>query len=268
MAKKTPRSAWFYVVCCADGSLYTGFTLNLWRRLLAHRRGVGARYTRGRAPLSLVAFVEVDDASLARSLEGRFKRLTREAKLAMLQARDAFGVRLSIPPFVDESQGDPMSHEPPKTDELDALLERARTSKVRITTTKGDLVFTFHPDDAPMHTAAFLKLADAKFYDGLNFHRVEPGFVIQGGDPSGDGTGGPGYRLKAEFNEKSHIRGAVAMARSSDPNSAGSQFYICLGDARFLDRQYTVFGQLADGYETLDAIRVGDTMTSVTVEAK
>lgn len=130
------------------------------------------------------------------------------------------------------------------------------------------MVFTFFADDAPQHSAAFIKLADAGFYNGLTFHRVEPGFVIQGGDPDGNGTGGPGYRLKAEFNDKPHLRGTVAMARSSSPDSAGSQFYICLDDARFLDKNYTVFGQLSDGYETLDKIRRDDVMTSVTVEPK
>ena len=157
---------------------------------------------------------------------------------------------------------------PPQPDELDDYTARARDSQVRISTDKGDMVFTFFPDDAPMHSAAFIKLAESGFYDGLVFHRVEPGFVIQGGDPDGDGTGGPGYRLKAEFNEKPHLRGAVAMARSSSPDSAGSQFYICLADARFLDNQYTVFGMLSDGYETLDEIRRGDAMNTVTVEPK
>lgn len=161
-----------------------------------------------------------------------------------------------------------MPHVPPQPDELDDFTEKARASQVRISTDKGDMVFTFFPDDAPMHSAAFIKLAEAGFYDGLVFHRVEPGFVIQGGDPDGDGTGGPGYRLKAEFNSKPHLRGAVAMARSSSPDSAGSQFYVCLADARFLDNNYTVFGMLSDGYETLDAIRRGDAMNSVTVEPK
>lgn len=161
-----------------------------------------------------------------------------------------------------------MARTPPQADELPAYADRARNSQVRISTDKGDMVFTFFPDDAPMHSAAFIKLAEDGFYDGLTFHRVEPGFVIQGGDPDGDGTGGPGYRLKAEFNDKPHLRGAVAMARSSNPDSAGSQFYICLNDARFLDKQYTVFGQLADGYETLDQIRRGDKMNAVKVEPK
>jgi cyclophilin family peptidyl-prolyl cis-trans isomerase len=92
--------------------------------------------------------------------------------------------------------------------------------------------------------------------------------VIQGGDPSGNGTGGPGYKLKAEFNERPHVRGTVAMARAGHPDSAGSQFYICLDDARFLDRQYTVFGQMTEGFDALDAIRVGDKMTKVTIEPK
>ena len=91
---------------------------------------------------------------------------------------------------------------------------------------------------------------------------------MQGGDPKGDGTGGPGYRLKAEFNSRPHLRGTVAMARATQPDSAGSQFYICLDDARFLDNQYTVFGQMSDGFEALDAIRRGDAMNSVKVEPK
>lgn len=154
----------------------------------------------------------------------------------------------------------------PQPSELKEYAEKARRSQVRITTNRGDIVFTLFPDDAPVHSAAFIKLAEAGFYDGLKFHRVEPGFVVQGGDPKGDGTGGPGYNLKAEFNERPHVRGTVAMARASRPDSAGSQFYICLDDARFLDRQYTVFGQMSEGYEALDAIRRGDAMTSVRIE--
>jgi peptidyl-prolyl cis-trans isomerase B (cyclophilin B) len=159
-----------------------------------------------------------------------------------------------------------MPNEAPTPEEIEASVQRAKTAKVRIATDKGDMVFTFFPGDAPVHTTAFMKLADAGFYDGLTFHRVEPGFVIQGGDPDGNGTGGPGYHLKAEFNKRPHLRGTVAMARSGHPDSAGSQFYICLDDARFLDGNYTVFGELTEGHETLDAIRVGDVMSKVTVE--
>ena len=161
-----------------------------------------------------------------------------------------------------------MAQQPPQSQEIEVAKERAKTSQARIATSHGDIVFTFYPDDAPIHTAAFMKLADSGFYNGLAFHRVEPGFVVQGGDPDGNGTGGPGYNLKAEFNSRPHVRGTVAMARSSRPDSAGSQFYICLDDARFLDNQYTVFGQMTDGFEALDAIRRGDAMSAVTIEPR
>jgi peptidyl-prolyl cis-trans isomerase B (cyclophilin B) len=161
-----------------------------------------------------------------------------------------------------------MTYVAPQSSELSEYSERARHSQIRIATVHGDIVFTLFPDDAPLHAAAFMKLAEAGFYDGLKFHRVEPGFVVQGGDPKGNGTGGPGYNLKAEFNARPHLRGTVAMARSSQPDSAGSQFYICLDDARFLDRQYTVFGQMTEGFDALDLIKRGDAMTSVKVEPK
>ena len=154
----------------------------------------------------------------------------------------------------------------PSGDELQTLAAEAKTSRARITTPKGEIVFTFYPDDAPLHSAAFIKLARAGFYDGLTFHRYEPGFVIQGGDPDGNGSGGPGYNLDAEFNEHPHIKGTVAMARASNPNSAGSQFYIVLDDAPFLNRQYTVFGHVTEGQNVVDQIRAGDAMTSVKIE--
>jgi peptidylprolyl isomerase/peptidyl-prolyl cis-trans isomerase B (cyclophilin B) len=154
----------------------------------------------------------------------------------------------------------------PSGDELQTLAAEAKTARARITTPKGEIVFTFYPDDAPLHSAAFIKLARAGFYDGTTFHRYEPGFVIQGGDPDGNGTGGPGYNLEAEFNEHPHIKGTVAMARSSNPNSAGSQFYICLGDAPFLNRQYTVFGHVIEGQQVVDQIRAGDPMSAVVIE--
>ena len=154
----------------------------------------------------------------------------------------------------------------PTGDEIRTLAGEAKTATARIHTAKGDIVFKFYPDDAPQHCAAFIKLSRAGFYDGLTFHRVEPGFVIQGGDPSGNGTGGPGYTLDAEFNEQPHIKGTVAMARSSNPNSAGSQFYICLDDAPFLNRNYTVFGHVTEGQTVVDQIRPGDVMETVTIE--
>ena len=154
----------------------------------------------------------------------------------------------------------------PAGDELTQLAREAKTARARISTPKGEIVFRFYPDEAPLHSAAFIKLARAGFYDGLTFHRYEPGFVIQGGDPSGNGTGGPGYNLEAEFSAIPHVEGTVAMARASSPNSAGSQFYIVLNDAPFLNRQYTVFGQVVEGLDVVRQIRAGDVMTTVTIE--
>lgn len=129
----------------------------------------------------------------------------------------------------------------------------------------GRIVFKFFPDGAPKTVANFVSLADKGFYNGLSFHRVVPGFVIQGGDPAGNGSGGPGYTIKAEFNDHLHLRGSVAMARTSDPDSAGSQFYICLAPQPGLDHQYTVFGQVIEGDKLLDGIQVGDKMKSVKI---
>ena len=129
----------------------------------------------------------------------------------------------------------------------------------------GDIVIEFYPEDAPKTVDNFVKLAKKGFYDGLTFHRREERFVIQGGDPKGNGTGGPGYTIPAEFNKQKHVRGAVAMARTQDPNSAGSQFYICLAPANFLDGQYTVFGRVTSGMEVVDKIKVGDKMKTVKI---
>ena len=139
--------------------------------------------------------------------------------------------------------------------------------KATITMENGDKIeLQLFPDGAPKTVDNFVSLANKKFYDGLSFHRVEPGFVVQGGDPAGNGSGGPGYTIPAEFNDHLHERGALAMARTSDPNSAGSQFYICLAPAHFLDHNYTVFGQVTRGMELVDKIKVGDKMKSVRIK--
>ena len=153
-----------------------------------------------------------------------------------------------------------MAHELPSPQETIGLAAAAKDLQARIVTPQGDIVFTFFPQEAPLTVASFIKLARNGFYDGLTFHRVEPGFVIQGGCPQGTGTGGPGYRLKAEFNDHLHDAGAVAMARSQSPDSAGSQFYVCLEDAHFLDRNYTVFGHVTSGLDVARRIKVGDSM--------
>jgi len=134
-----------------------------------------------------------------------------------------------------------------------------------IKTSEGDMVLQFWMDAAPDTVENFKKLARSGFYDGTIFHRVVKGFMIQGGDPnskdpgkeSSYGQGGPGYKIKAEFNDRSHERGVISMARSSDPDSAGSQFFICLASVSRLDHQYTTFGKLIKGDEVLG--KIGDT---------
>jgi cyclophilin family peptidyl-prolyl cis-trans isomerase len=123
----------------------------------------------------------------------------------------------------------------------------------------------FYPADAPKTVENFVTLARNGFYDNLTFHRVVPNFVVQGGCPKGNGTGGPGYTIPAEFNARRHVRGTVAMARSQHPDSAGSQFYICYGPTPHLDGNYTVFAQVTSGMEHVDRIRQGDRMKSVRI---
>ncbi len=134
-------------------------------------------------------------------------------------------------------------------------------ARVTIETKFGKIVFKLLPEIAPETVRNFAKLAESGFYDGTLFHRVIPNFMIQGGDPNTKkpdkgrwGQGGPGYTVQAEFNSRSHLRGIVSMARATDPNSAGSQFFIVTTDSTFLDRQYTVFGEVIEGMNVADAI--------------
>ena len=129
----------------------------------------------------------------------------------------------------------------------------------------GEVRIEFFPSDAPKTVENFVTLTKKGFYNGLAFHRVVPDFVVQGGDPKGNGTGGPGYTIPAEFNKQKHIRGSVAMARSQHPDSAGSQFYITYGPQPHLDDNYTVFGKVSSGMEHVDKIKQGDKMKSVTI---
>src|SRR5688572_12848730 len=151
----------------------------------------------------------------------------------------------------------------PKKEETKPAAKPADVKEVAVLkTSEGEMVLEFWPEVAPGHVENFKKLAKQGFYDGTCFHRVIKDFMIQGGDPNTKdenkkatwGTGGPGYQLKAEFNDKAHVRGVLSMARSNDPNSAGSQFFICHGDPRFLDKQYTAFGRLIQGDDVLEKI--------------
>jgi peptidyl-prolyl cis-trans isomerase B (cyclophilin B) len=142
-------------------------------------------------------------------------------------------------------------------------------------TVRGTIVIELYPEDAPITVANFEKLVNKRFYNGLTFHRIldldpnSPSKIVQGGDPLGNGQGGPGYTIKGEFpqngvnNPLAHNAGAVAMARAGDPNSAGSQFYICVNPVHFLDGQYCVFGQVIKGLEVAAKLQVGDKMTKV-----
>src|SRR5512141_579705 len=139
----------------------------------------------------------------------------------------------------------------------------ADTPRAVIETKLGEIELEFFPDKAPGHVKNFLDLARKGFYDGTTFHRVIPGFMIQGGDPNTKdlkaprerhGTGGPGYNVKAEFNDTPHKRGVLSMARAQDPDSAGCQFFICVKDSNFLDRQYTAFGRVVRGIEVADKV--------------
>lgn len=134
-------------------------------------------------------------------------------------------------------------------------------TKAIIETKFGNIELKFFPEVAPNHVKNFIDLGKKGFYDGTTFHRVIPGFMIQGGDPNSKnpdrslhGMGGPGYTLKAEFNEKPHKRGTLSMARASHPDSAGSQFFICVADSFFLDKKYTVFGEVISGMDVVDKI--------------
>ncbi len=149
---------------------------------------------------------------------------------------------------------------------FEALPEGSKP-KVSIELENGHkIVVELYPADAPNHCAALVDLIKKGYYDGLSFHRVVPGFVVQGGCPKGNGSGGPGYTMKAEFNAKPHLTGTLAMARTPDPDSAGSQFYLCLAPQPGLDGQYTVFGQTLEGMDEVSQVRQGDKMVKVTVE--
>lgn len=137
---------------------------------------------------------------------------------------------------------------------------------LHIETEHGKIDIELYSQDAPKTCARILELAQKGFYNGLTFHRVVPGFVVQGGDPLGNGTGGSGQNLPAEFNSRKHVEGTVAMARAADPNSADSQFYIALGTLPHLDKNYTVFGQVVSGMDAVKKISQGDKMIKVYVD--
>ena len=172
-------------------------------------------------------------------------------KLLRISIILVFMVILTLSAFAEMKQ---------KTFTKEEIKKMAETRAV-IETKLGNIELRFFADVAPNHVNNFIELAKKGFYDGTTFHRVIPGFMIQGGDPnsknpdrSKHGMGGPGYMIKAEFSEKPHKRGTLSMARAANPDSAGSQFFICVADASFLNRQYTVFGEVVSGMDVADKI--------------
>jgi peptidyl-prolyl cis-trans isomerase B (cyclophilin B) len=157
---------------------------------------------------------------------------------------------------------------------MDGLPVRNTGHYATLDTDRGVIVVELYESVAPKTVANFEKLSKDGFYNNLTFHRVEPGFVVQGGDPAGNGTGGPGYEVPAEISKtEHHLRGTIAMARTGDNvnperKSSGSQFYICLAPAPFLDGQYTLFGGVIDGMKVVDQIKVGDHIKKVTLSSE
>lgn len=164
---------------------------------------------------------------------------------------------------VPTQQGTPASNPAP-----DLTVDPNGLSKatVIVTTNKGVIKYKLYPNDAPATVKRMVELVQQGFFNGLVFHRVVPGFVIQGGDPTGTGMGGSGQKLKAEFNKRRHVEGAVAMARAQDPDSADSQFYITLGPQPRLDGSYTVFGLVIEGMDVVKKIQVGDKIEVATIQ--
>jgi peptidyl-prolyl cis-trans isomerase B (cyclophilin B) len=150
----------------------------------------------------------------------------------------------------------------PQVDEVQKTFDFTKKNyKAELDTSKGPIRLTFLPDVAPGHVANFLALAKLGFYNGVTFHRIIKGFMIQGGCPQGTGTGGPGYQIKAEFNDTAHEPGVLSMARTNDPDTAGSQFFICLERKTHLDRQYTAFGRTADADSMATVRAIGGVKT-------
>ena len=184
-----------------------------------------------------------------------FGKETKSAKTAVKETEKVKEIKKTKKPVTKETQ----KSEKKMTDKNSPQHARGANAKSKdqiavIETSMGTFKFKFLKDKAPNTCDNFIKLAEKGYYDGLIYHRVIPNFMIQGGCPDGKGTGGPGYSIKAEFNDVKHLPGIVSMARSADPDSAGSQFFICIAPVSHLDGQYTAFGEVIEGYDVVDKI--------------
>jgi peptidyl-prolyl cis-trans isomerase B (cyclophilin B) len=210
-----------------------------------------------------LVFVVAVPMNLLTSANYPMNRPVTEMKKSLLTIRIALMLALFIAPAAGAAEN-------PK---LDGVPVRNTGHYAIVDTDRGDIVLELYAAEAPKSVANFEKLSKEGFYNNLTFHRVEPGFVVQGGDPAGNGTGGPGYEVPAEISPtEKHVRGTLAMARRGDQvnpdrKSSGSQFYICLEPAPFLDGQYTVFGGVVEGMNVVDKIKVGDHIKKVTLSS-
>ncbi len=216
---------------------------------------------------------------VALALGGCAKPPTEQAAVAPEPPRSAMEPTEPAPVEVAEPAAEPEEPADAAADDAaDAPQEGgSQMTTVRIKTNRGDIVAELWDRDAPITAGSFLLLVEDGFYDGLTFHRVEPEFVIQGGDPKGNGSGGPGFTIPLETSpDLKHSRGVLSMARTPDPDSAGSQFFICLSDnasVKNLDARpgnpgYAAFGRVLEGMDVVDAIKVGDTIEEATVESE
>lgn len=216
----------------------------------------------GGAPTPIAPNLLVADYSLSADGTHLLVVGVTDDALAAIQAQAKLMQARMKPP----SSVPPGKYKPPTKAEI-AAAQKAGTRVAVIKTVKGDITVELYGKDTPQTVANFVKLANAKFYNGLKFHRVDPGFVIQGGDPNGDGSGDPGYTIKREIAKNlKHVEGALAMARSDDPDSAGCQFYITLTKTPELDGAYAVFGKVIKGMDVVKKIAKGDKIISITVK--
>lgn len=179
------------------------------------------------------------------------------------------GKKNEVPPAQDQGQQPTQEQKPTDLSNNGQMPDFPKTNatKATIETDKGTIELELYPKDAPTTVANFVYLAKAKFFDGLTFHRVEPNFVVQGGDPTGTGAGGPGYSIPEEINPQKHVKGAVGMAtQGTNTNTGGSQFYITLRATPELDNNYTVFGKVVRGMDVVEKMAVGDKMKTVRIE--
>ena len=237
-----------------------------WMPRLSHD-GTQVAFTRGNS-LHIIPFAGGEPTLLSPGIMVRdFSFSADGSQIIFSGMTEANRVALMAPPPAVATE--PGKYAPPTQKEIDAAA-KAGTQRATVETTRGKIVLELYGADAPLTVANFVKLAKAKYYNGLTFHRVEPGFVIQGGDPNGDGSGGPGYSIKLEISPKlRHVLGALAMARSMEPDSAGSQFYITLEEnagTQSLDDNYAVFGKVVTGMDVVQKITVGDKITKITIK--